>query len=81
MERKVEFVDEYSQVEEQLPKNRKEDALQTVCNDTRLQSTAKQAQNAILENHKPSGLSCYTYVSNYPQHDLRVASVQEWVYY
>lgn len=46
----------YPQVKEELPQNRKDDALQTIGNDARLEPTAKQAENTILQNNNSSSL-------------------------
>lgn len=48
----------YSQVKEELPKDGEQDALQTVRDDTCLEATAKEAQNAILQNDQPRSLGC-----------------------
>lgn len=49
----------YLQVKEELPKNREQDALQTVRDDTCLEAAAKKTQNAVLQDDQ-SGCLGYT---------------------
>lgn len=46
----------HSQVEEQLPKYGEHDTLQTIGNDTRLEASAKQAEDTILQDDQPGSL-------------------------
>lgn len=48
----------YSQVKEQLPEYGKENALQTIRNDSRLETPPKKAENPVLQNNQSCGLGC-----------------------
>lgn len=48
----------YSQVKEELPQDGKEDALETIRDDSRLQTPTKQAEDTILQDDQPRSLGC-----------------------
>jgi hypothetical protein len=46
----------YSQIKEELPKDGEQDTLQTVRNDTGLETATKQTQDAVLQDDQSSRL-------------------------